>query len=407
MMDVAFDPTSREFAQDPYATYAQLRQLGEPVYFEPMDAWLVGHYDEVDRLARNPDMVRSLEGIVSAQERREQQRARNWHDMPNHERFVQFSLLETDGEVHRRLRMTVLRDFSRVLIEQQRSMIQVHVDHLLDELLARQEVDFVSDFAARVPGHVIGRVLGLPAADGPQLRAWSEQIVQFFDADRTAADKQLAERATTEFYDYLTEQIEFRRARPQDDLLSTLVRGQQAGQMNETELISTAMLILAGGHGSTIDVLGTGLLGLLKFPEQMAKLRRSPALIHTAVQEMFRYDSPLPFFHRFARQDVEVLGRAFPAGTKFGLLYGSANRDPVRFADPDSLDIERDPNRHLAFGRGAHLCLGNNLARLDMEIVFLTLLRRTRSIELLENEPRYRPGLTSRGLESLAVSLLA
>jgi len=407
MTGVPFDPTSREFTQNPYAIYAQLRRFGEPVFFEPMRAWLVGRYDEVDMLVRNPNMVRSLEGIVSDQERREQQRARNWHDMPSHERFVQFSLLETDGEVHRRLRMLVLRDFSRALIEQQRSMIQAHVDHLLDELLVCREVDFVNDFAARVPGHVIGRVLGVPAADGPQLRVWSEQIVQFFDADRTDADKQVAERATTELYQYLAEQIEFRRARPQDDLLSTLVRGQQAGRMNETELISTAILILAGGHGSTIDVLGTGLLGLLRFPEQMANLRQDPALIHTAIQEMFRYDSPLPFFHRFAREDVEVLGRAFSAGTKFGLLYGSANRDPARFPDPDRFDIERDPNRHLAFGRGAHLFLGNNLARLDMEIVFLTLLRRTRSIELLEDEPRYRPGLASRGLESLAVRLLA
>ena len=149
MTDVAFDPTSREFAQNPYATYARLRESDKPVYFEAMGAWLVPHYDEVDRLARHPDMVRSIEGIVSEQDRLKQQRARNWHDMPNHERFVQFSLLETDGEVHRRLRMTVLRDFSRVLIEQHRSMIEMHVEHLLDELLARREVDFVNDFTCR------------------------------------------------------------------------------------------------------------------------------------------------------------------------------------------------------------------------------------------------------------------
>jgi cytochrome P450 len=268
-------------------------------------------------------------------------------------------------------------------------------------------MDFVADFAAHVPGHVIGSLLGVPDEDCPQLRIWSEDIVQYFDADRTEDRKQLAERATTEFSEYLVALIAERSKQPRDDLLSTLVRARDAGEMNESELISLAMLILAGGHGSTIDVLGNGMYALLKNPEQLAKLRSNPALIHSAVQEMFRFDSPLPFFHRFASKDVEVMGKTYPRGTRFGLLYGSANRDQMQFPDADRFDISRNPNRHVAFGRGAHLCLGNNLARLDMEIVFLTLLRRIQSIELTSDEVVYKPGLSARGIRQLPLRVMA
>ncbi len=401
-----FDPLSESFTADPYAVYAHLRQRTKPLYFAAMDVYLLARYDDVDAAARSPLMVRGSEGFLSPAQRRQQQTDRNWHDMPNHERFVQFSMLETDGEPHRRLRTLVLREFSKALIERQRAMILEHVDTLLDEVLQMGDVDFLEDFAARVPGHVIAQVLGVPAEDGPRLRAWSEQIVQFFDADRTAADKIVAEAATTEFYHYLKDQIDARRRRPTADLLSTLVEAAQQGRLDETELVSTAMLILAGGHGSTIDVLGTGMLALLRFPEQLHKLRHDKQLIHAAILEMFRFESPLPFFHRYASTEVEVMGRRYPTGTKFGLLYGSANRDEAHHPNADRFDIVRQPNRHLAFGRGAHLCLGNNLARLDMEVIFLRLIERTRSIDWLAQQPVYRPGLAARGLQQLPVRLV-
>lgn len=162
------------------------------------------------------------------------------------------------------------------------------------------------------------------------------------------------------------------------------------------------MLIRMAGHGSSIDVMASGLHALLRFPAEEARLRVEPALLPSAVQEMFRFESPLPFFHRYAAEDVELAGRAFPKGSKFGLLYGAANRDPAAFADPDRFDIGRAPNRHLAFGYGAHLCLGNHLARMTMETVFGTLLARTRSVRLLE-EPVYKRGMTVRGPEVLKV----
>jgi len=159
------------------------------------------------------------------------------------------------------------------------------------------------------------------------------------------------------------------------------------------------------GHGSTIDAMGSGMHALLRFPEQMMRLRRDPSLIGTAVQEMFRYESPLPFMHRYNTEDVKVNGQAFSKGTRFGVLYGSANRDPQQFENPDSFNITRQPNRHLAFSRGAHFCMGNHLSRLDMEIVFTTLLRRFSDIRLTGDEPEYRRGLSVRGPKSLQIEL--
>ena len=398
-----FEPQSTSFSKNPYSFYANLRQLDEPYFYEDADAYLLSRYVDVEAAARNPTLVRSLEAFMDPEYVIAEQRARNWHDMPNHERFVQFSLLERDDDTHFRLRVIVLRALSRRFVEQQRSMIEEYVDRLLDNLLQQRTFDFVADLASHVPGHIIGRLLGVPDNDCPQLRIWSENIVQFFDVGRTEAHKLLAENATTEFYLYLSSLISDRRKKPEEDLISSLVAAQDAGEMSESELISTCMLILAAGHGSTIDVLGSGMHALISHPDQTRLLRQEPGHIQKAVQEMFRFESPLPFFHRYASQALVLNGKTYPRGTKFGLLYGSANRDPAQFPDADKFDIGRDPNRHVAFGRGAHLCLGNHLSRLDMEVIFLSILKRTKHIELSGPEPAYKKSLSVRGPESLRV----
>ena len=406
-IQVQFDPLSESFARNPYAVYAQLRERQQPMFYEGADAWLLARFEDVEKAALNPKLVRSLSAFMPEEQVAAERRKANWHDMPNHSRFVQFSLLDSDGDVHFRLRKLVLGMFTGRYVERYRAMIQLYVDRLVDTLLEKREIDFVDDLASHVPGHIIGNVLGVPDEDCPQLRVWSENVVQFFDVGRTEQHKQLAEQATTEFYEYLLELISIRSRHPQEDLVSTLIAARNSGAMDETELISSCMLILMAGHGSTIDVMGSGMHALLQNPAQLARLRQDRNLIQTAVQEMFRYESPLPFFHRYATEDVEVLGRTYPKGTRFGLLYGSANRDPLRFPEADTFDVARDPNRHIAFGRGAHLCLGNHLSRLDMEIVFLSLLDRAKSIELIYDEVEFKRGLSIRGPKSLPLSLAA
>ncbi len=400
-----FDPFSPEFTNNPYPSYAALREEPGLPYSEDMNAHMVARYKDVTAIAVNPKMVRVLDDILPPEEIKAAQRAANWHDMPNHERYVQHSLLDSDGDMHDRLRLLVMREFTSRFVERHRHMIRQFVDRLLDQLLEQQDFDFIDDLAAHVPGHIIGHVLGVPDEDCPQLRIWSEDIVQFFDMDRTQERKQLAERATTEFSDYIKGMVAIRRAAPKDDLLSTLIAAQDAGKMSETELISTSLLILMAGHGSTIDVLGTGLMACLRFPDQLQRLRDDPALIPSAVQEMFRYESPLPYFHRYATEEVEVAGKSYPKGTKFGLLYGAANRDPAQFPHPDTFDVGRAPNRHVAFGQGPHLCLGNQLSRLDMEVIFARMLSRTCEINLNQDAPLYRPGVATRGLLQLRVTM--
>lgn len=402
-MSIVLDPSSQTFADNPYPVYEQLREQEEPYPFS--DLLLLSRFEDVEAAARNPSLVRTTDSFMSKEQQLDEQKAANWHDMPNHERFVQFSMLDSDGPVHDRLRRLVMKHMSRRFVEKQRTMIETFVSQLLDQLLETKEIDFAADLACHVPGHIIGSLLGVPDEDCEQLRVWSENVVQYFDLNRSNEKKKLAEQSTTEFSIYLDDLIRQRRQRPQDDLVSALVLENQTGALSETELISTCMLILMAGHGSTIDVLGTGLLQLLTNPMQFEQLRSAPGLMPKAVQEMFRIDSPLPFFHRFSSESVEVMGQNFPAGTKFGLLYGSANRDPRAFEEPDKFQPNRDPNRHIAFGRGAHLCLGNHLSRLDMEVIFNMLMDRTRSIELIE-KPKFRTGLASRGLTQLKIRLL-
>ena len=404
MQPIPFDPLSDSFARDPYTAYAKLRDLSEPYYYADVDSWMLTKATDVEAVALNKTMLRSRDHLISEAERKAEQRKMNWHDMPHHERFVQTNLLESEGETHSRLRKLVFREFTAAMIARQRDTIQTFVDHLLKGLDGRDTFDFVEDFAAHVPGHIIGRVIGVPDEDCPQLRIWSENVVRFFNVGCDDNDKRIAEQATKEFYDYLLTLVAARRKSPQEDLMSRMVEHRDAGRMSEDELVATTMLILMAGHGSTIDVLGSGMHALLRFPEQHQKLRDDPALINLAVQEMFRFESPLPYFHRFATEDTEVGGRVFKAGTRFGLLYGAANRDPARFENADQFDVTRSPNRHIAFGGGTHFCLGNHLARLDMDVIFTTLNQRFASIELVK-DPIYKPGLSVRGPFTLDIAV--
>jgi cytochrome P450 len=401
-----FDPLSAEFAADPYAVYARMRAEDGLFPFQELDMLLVTRQRDVAAIVADKRLPRMPNGILDDAELRRRQRQDNFHDMPHHARFVQFSMLNSDGEVHDRLRRQVYRMFTPALVAGQRSAIEAYVTGLVSGLVGAGEVDFVADLAVHVPGHVIGHLLGVPEADCPMLRTWSENIVQYFDVDRSAARKALAESTAAEFGAYLRELKGDRVRNPREDLVTRLVQAEQLGEMSEDEFISTAMLILMAGHGSTIDVLGSGMHAMLRFPDQMARLKADPSLMPTAVQEMFRFESPLPFFDRYAAEEVEVGGITYPRGTRFGLLYGAANRDPAQFDQPDRFDVGRTPNRHLAFGGGAHFCLGNHLARLDMDVIFTTLFRTFRQIELVE-VPQYKRSLSVRGPRALRLRLEA
>ena len=401
-----FEPYSAEFAQDPYPVYTRLRREC-PVYFHKnWGTWLFSRYEDIKTLVLDECLGRTMDHVMSHGEIAADRASRDWAAAPAHSRYVKVSILDSEGELHSRLRKAVFRLFTPARVNQLRGFIRAIIDRQIDSVEAEKEFDFIEDLVAPVPGYVIGELLGVPEQDRPQLRTWSENIVQFFEPERTAAHRELAEQATVEFAAYLTELTARRRQQPAPDLISEMIGWRDGTDgLSHDELISTAMTILMAGHGSTIDASGNGMFTLLRHPEQMAALTTDPGLIHSAVQEMLRYEPPLPYFHRYALEDMEYEGYEFNKGTKLGFLYASANRDDACFAEPDSFDIRRDPNRHLAFGGGVHHCLGSHLARLNMEIMFNTVLRRLPGLRpaVAEDELIWKRGILTRGLTRLPV----
>jgi len=402
-----FAPYTPEFARDPYAVYARMRESRPIHYHPPWDTWVLFRYEDIKTLLTDARLGRVMDEVLTEDELAEYRRRLGWDEAPLHSRYVKISIIDSEGTLHERLRKAVFKVFTPRAVEQLQPYVQSLVDQQVGHVEAMGRFDFVEDFVAPIPGLVIGRMLGVPEADCPQLRRWSEDIVQFFEPERTAAHRELAEGATGEFVDYLDRLVAERRRRPGEDLLSAMLDWEDGGErLSHDELLSTAMTILMAGHGSTIDAAGNGMLALLRSPEQMAALREDPGLTGTAVQEMFRYEPPLPYFHRYVLEDLTYEGQSFEKGDTLGFCYASANRDSAQFAEPDRFDIRRSPNRHLAFGGGVHHCLGNHLARMNMSAMFTTLLRRLprlRAAVPLE-AVQYRLSFTSRGLEALPLA---
>jgi cytochrome P450 len=249
-------------------------------------------------------------------------------------------------------------------------------------------------------------MLGVPAADRHLLRPWSAAITGMFELNPSAETAERAVRASIEFSDYLRALIRERRAAPGEDLVSALIAAQEDGDaLSEQEMVSTCVLLLNAGHEATVNTTGNGWWALLRNPDQLALLRSGvDALLPTAIEELMRFDTPLQMFERWVLEDIEVGGVTIPRGSELALLFGSANRDGERFADPDRLDVSRADNPHISFGAGIHFCLGAPLARLELTESYRALLRRAPGLSLLR-EPDWQPGYVIRGLAELVVTV--
>jgi unspecific monooxygenase len=313
-------------------------------------------------------------------------------------------MLEMEGPDHTRLRRLVSAALDPRRIRKLRDRVQAVVNELLDRIAPHGNMEFLEELAVPLPVHMISELLGWPAEQRDRLRPWSAQIVRLYEKDYSEEDEACAESAATEFSAALNELADDRSRTPRDDLVSALVAVRDHGnRLSRDELIATCILLLNAGHEATVNGAGNGLLALLREPEALARLRSEPTLIGTAIEELLRFDSPLQLFHRFVLEDLEHGGVKFSRGDMVGFLYGSANRDPKGFERPDELDLARKPNSHLAFGAGTHFCLGAPLARLELDVLFTTLLRRLPNIRLYGGQPEFRRGLVFRGLKQLRV----
>ena len=376
-----FRPYEPSFAADPYAVYARLR-AESPIFFsDEMGMTLFTRHADIRALLTDRRLGRTMNHVATHAER--QKSAATWAHLPNYNRYVRVNLLEMEGKDHTRLRRMVSTALDPRRIRKLRDRIQAVVAELIDRIAPRGQMEFLEQLAVPLPVHMISELLGWPAEQRERLRPWSAQIVRLYEKDYTKEDEARAESATTEFAAALGELADARAAAPREDLVSALVAIRDHGdRLSRDELIATCILLLNAGHEATVNGAGNGLLALLRHPDQMARLRNDPTLIGTAIEEMLRYDSPLQLFHRFVLEDFEHGGVRFARGDMVGFLYGSANRDAEAFEQADVFDVSRKPNNHLAFGSGAHFCLGAALARLELEILFTTLLQRLPGVRL-------------------------
>ncbi len=291
------------------------------------------------------------------------------------------------------------------MVEQNRDRVQAITDHLLDEVQADGQMDLMAKFAYLLPVNVIAEMLGVPTEDHVVFQEWSKILVKSLDlGDQTHIQEQI-QQAMESFRAYFSPMIAERRATPKDDLLSALVEAEEAGdRLSETELYATCQLLLVAGHETTVNLIGNGVLALLRDPDAMQRLQGEPELIASAIEELLRYDGPIQLLTRDALEEVTYRGVTFREGQRIAFLLGAANRDPAQFENPNQLDLARSNNAHLCFGGGIHYCLGAPLARLEGQIAINTLLQRMPNLKLESEALTYQDNYVFRGLEALPVS---
>jgi cytochrome P450 len=397
------DFASPAFRAEPFGFYARLRATA-PVYRAALPgrqtAWLVTRYDDVLATLKDERLVKDPRAALAAEQREQ----RPW--LPAFLAPLSRNMLDLDGADHARLRALVQQAFTPRLVERLRGRVQALADELLDRAAPGGRLDLIRDYALPLPLTVIGDLLGVPPTERAQFGRWSRRIVAVTGSPR---DLPVALPAIWQFMRFVRRLCAIRRADPQDDLLTALLRAEEGGdRLSEDELLAMVVLLLIAGHETTVNLIGSGTLALLDHPDQLARLRADPALIRPAIEELLRFTSPVAWAtERYAREPLTIAGTAIGRGERILAVLGSANRDERQFDRPGLLDLARTPNRHLAFGQGGHYCLGAPLARLEGQLAIATLLRRAPNLRLAVDRGalRWRRGLFLRGLERLPLAV--
>jgi pimeloyl-[acyl-carrier protein] synthase len=376
---VAFDPFDKRLFTDPYTIYRELRQR-DPVHRSRLDdMWVLTRYADVLSVLTDKRF--------SADDRNSRMSGRGRRELMAEGQLQQEdfepSMLRLDPPDHTRLRSLVTRAFTPRAVEALRPRVEEIVQEHLDTVAARGRMDVIRDLAYPLPVIVIAEMLGIPTEDRERFKHWSDEVVRTLGIVSSPEDVRRSMQAGRELRQYLEAIAAERRASPREDLLSALLAAEEAGdKLSTEEVFSTVQLLLIAGNETTTNLIGNGLLALMRHPDAMAELRADPSLMENAVEELLRYDSPVQMTSRVPTEDVEVDGKVLPRGTVVLLLTGAANRDPAQFTEPDRLDIHRQDIRHLSFGQGIHYCLGAPLARLEAPIALNALLQRFPDIRL-------------------------
>jgi cytochrome P450 len=384
-------------AADPYGHYRALRE-NHPVVRSLGGHWALSRYADAERIM-HAGTGKDVRAFI---------RGQGVADWENHPSFVRMldHLVWANPPDHGRRRSLVTKVFTPRAVAGWEPRIERRVAEILDPLDRGGEVDLLERLAFPLPVAVIGSLLGVPREDWHRFHRLVRDVTLCVEPSPTPAQLATADDAALDMDAYFDDLISARRREPQADLISALIAAEEQGdRLGHAELTSMVQFLFGAGFETTTNLIGNGLLALLRHPDQLARLRSDERLIPGAIEELLRYDASVQLTMRTAFEDLDVAGHTIPAGESIVVLLGAANRDPERFDDPERLDVGRVGVRPLSFGGGAHYCLGAALARLEGRIAFRELLRRFRDIELLTPEPRWKTSLTMHGLEELPLRL--
>lgn len=402
-VETLFNPFDPGFRVNPYPVYERL--LAEaPIYQAPFGAWVLSRYAFCSTVLQHPEMSVDQTNAAGFEEFVKQQGLEDFMEFRNEVRPFLFM----DPPDHTRLRGLVAKAFTPRVVEGLRPRIRELVDELLDQAQEAGAMDIIEDLAYPLPITVICEMLGVPPADQETFKGWSRELARALDPEMTVPRDALERRrkAVSEFADYFLGLISERRKRPKEDLLSALVAVEEEGvRLTESELLSTCILLLVAGHETTVNLIGNGVLQLLRHPDQLALLGRDPSLARSAVEEVLRFDPPVQMTGRIALQDITLGDVTMAKGEQMVILLAAANRDPKQFDSPERFDVARVKNPHLAFSMGIHFCLGAPLARVEGQIALASLARRFPAMKLQTEEPPYKENIVLRGLATLPVAV--
>lgn len=399
---MAVDPweqiRTEAFRLDPYPTLRALREAGPAIWDEASNTLELFGYAEVDAALRENRLGAARSDMFLSPEDQEAfaALAASQRDM----------MLFADPPRHTRLRGLVNRAFTPRVVENLRSRIEVLVNELLEVGEDGRQMDVMAALAFPLPVTVILELLGVPASDRARLKHLSDAFAVFLGGGaREEGVVEAANSAIQELNAYFREVIARRRVEPGPDLISGLIAAEERGDvLSEAEMLATCTLVLVAGHETTTNLIGNGLLALLRHPEERARFVAEPDLLRTAIEELLRFDSPVQLTSRVVKEPVEIGGHALEPGSWVDIWLGSANRDPNAFRDPDRLDLSRSEGRHLGFGYGIHFCVGAPLARLEGQIALRTLFARYPRLQLTEEPLQYQESLVFRSLRRLPVA---
>lgn len=385
---VSFDLTSESVLADPYPMYRLLREK-DPIHrMRLVDGWALTRYEDVEQVLLD------------------HQRFSNWGAGAGDRVYTRDrSMLDLDPPDHTRLRSLVSKAFTPRSVTALKPRVEEIVEELLDSVAAESQIDLIDSVAFPLPVIVIAEMLGVPAEDLDQFKAWSNDIVLSLEPILSTEQREQFRRSEQEIYEYFEGIIELRRQNPQDDLVSALLAAEEEGdRLSHGELLATLLLLLVAGNETTRNLIGNGMYALLRNPGELNRLKEQPELIDSAIDELLRYDSPVQLDGRTLVEDVKMGDKHLRAGQQVVAVVGAANRDPAAFTDPDRLDIGRQEKSHISFGRGIHYCLGASLAKLEGKIAIESLLRRFSSFRLT-SRPLQRKQVVLRGVDDLLVEV--